>query len=80
MKIIKMVVRDSYYVIDNSNNIAVVNGVLFNRSLKELIVRICTTETSITDVWPDKIVREFNTVFEYETVEDLEENYPEYLI
>jgi hypothetical protein len=80
MKIVKMVVGDSYYVLGNNNNLAVISGVTYDHSLKDLVARMCTTEASITDVWPDKVVREFNTVFEYETVEDLVKNYPEYLI
>jgi hypothetical protein len=80
MKIVKMVVGGSYYVLGDSNNLAVISGVTYDHSLKDLVTRMCTTKASITDVWPDKVVREFNTVFKYETVEDLIENYPEYLI
>jgi hypothetical protein len=80
MKIVKMVVGGNYYALNNNNNLAVISGVMYNHSLKEFVMRMCTTEASITDVWPDKVVREFNTVFKYETVEDLIENYPEYLI
>lgn len=80
MKIVKRVIGNHYYVIDDDNHVAVINGAIYNKSLKGLVVRLCTTRSSITDVWSDKLVMKHDVVFEYETVEDLIKAYPEYLV
>jgi hypothetical protein len=80
VKIIRMTENDKYFVVNSSNNLLAIDGITFNNSFKELILLLYRTKGIVTTTWPDKIEREYVVEFEYKTIQDLVEAYPEYLI
>ena len=80
MKIIRMIADDSYFVVNSSNNLLAIDGTTFSNSFKELIVLLYRTKGIVTTTWPDRIEREYVVEFEYKTIQDLVEAYPEYLV
>jgi hypothetical protein len=80
VKIVKTKLSNFYFVVDDSNTLLAFRGFANNEHLNILVADLLAAKHNVAKWHPHVVMEEFSVVAEFETIEALVENYPEYLI
>jgi hypothetical protein len=75
MKIVKTC-NDTYYVLDDKDRAMTPASM----SLKEVVVNICRVKGYLERKWKPSVGVSAKVLFEFDTVEEVRKDYPEYLV